>query len=122
MGPQATPQYQKILEIHICAVCLGLFHAISVSIPLFSHRPTNMTLAGISTFERANEAVEYLQSRVPEALRNPQVAIVCGSGLGGLADTVNAESKAEYDYASIPHFPRPTGESLCRSARKRYVG
>lgn len=70
-----------------------------------------MTLTDITTFERANEAVKFLQSRLPETLRSPQVAIVCGSGLGGLADTVHAESKAEYDYASIPHFPRPTGES-----------
>ncbi|KAJ5180353.1 purine nucleoside phosphorylase [Penicillium capsulatum] len=67
-----------------------------------------MTLTDKSTFDRATEAVAFLQSHLPETLRTPQVAIVCGSGLGGLADTVHAESKAEYDYASIPHFPRPT--------------
>lgn len=71
-----------------------------------------MTLTDMTTFERTSQAVAFLQSRLPEGLRNPQVAIVCGSGLGGLADTVQAEPRAEYDYSSIPHFPRSTGESL----------
>lgn len=63
-----------------------------------------------SSFEQANEAVSYLKSRLPAALQTPQVAIVCGSGLGGLADTVQSEFRTEYDYSSIPHFPRPTGK------------
>ena len=80
-----------------------------------------MAQADISAFDRANEAVAFLKSRLPEGLQSPKVAIVCGSGLGGLADTVHAEGRAEYDYASIPHFPRPTGEcSTC--ARKTFNG
>lgn len=71
-----------------------------------------MTLTDPSTFQRASEAAGYLQSRLPSGLRTPQVAIVCGSGLGGLAGTVDAHSKVEHDYASIPHFPRLTGELL----------
>lgn len=63
----------------------------------------------MSTFERATEAVAFLTKDLPEALKKPQVAIVCGSGLGGLAETVQAEPRAEFDYTSIPHFPRPTG-------------
>lgn len=69
-----------------------------------------------SSFEQANEAVSYLKSRLPEGLQTPQVAIVCGSGLGGLADTVQSGFWAEFDYSSIPHFPRPTGKS--RALRK----
>jgi purine-nucleoside phosphorylase len=69
-----------------------------------------MTQADTSAFDRANEAVTFLRSSLPEGLQSPKVAIVCGSGLGGLADTVHAEGRAEYDYASIPHFPRSTGE------------
>lgn len=69
-----------------------------------------MTQADLSSFARANEAVAFLRSSLPERLQAPKVAIVCGSGLGGLADTVHAEGRAEYDYASIPNFPRPTGE------------
>lgn len=64
----------------------------------------------VSQFERVHQAVSFLKSRLPESLRFPKVAIVCGSGLGGLADTVQSEPRAEYDYSSIPHFPRPTGE------------
>ncbi|KAJ6120227.1 purine nucleoside phosphorylase [Penicillium sp. IBT 18751x] len=61
-----------------------------------------------SSFAEANEAVSYLKSHLPEGLQTPQVAIVCGSGLGGLADTVQSESRAEIDYSSIPHFPQLT--------------
>jgi purine-nucleoside phosphorylase len=63
----------------------------------------------MSSFDRANEAVTFLTNSLPEGLRKPQVAIVCGSGLGGLAETVQSEPRAEFDYTSIPHFPRPTG-------------
>jgi purine-nucleoside phosphorylase len=69
-----------------------------------------MAQSDMSSFEQANETVSYLRSRLPGGLQTPQVAIVCGSGLGGLADTVQTETRAEYDYSSIPHFPRPTGE------------
>jgi hypothetical protein len=65
--------------------------------------------ADLSAFERANEAVSYLRTSLPEGLQKPQVAIVCGSGLGKLADTIHPESRTEYDYAFIPHFPRSTG-------------
>lgn len=68
-----------------------------------------MTKTDLSAFQRANEAVSYLRTSLPENLQKPQVAIVCGSGLGGLADTIHPESRIEYDYASIPHFPRSTG-------------
>lgn len=70
-----------------------------------------MTKIDLSSFERANEAVSYLRTKLPETLQKPQVAIVCGSGLGGLADTIQPESRVEFDYASIPHFPRSTGWS-----------
>ncbi|KAJ5246932.1 hypothetical protein N7468_001915 [Penicillium chermesinum] len=62
----------------------------------------------MSVFEKAKEAALFLKSRLPVDLQNPQAAVVCGSGLSGLANTVQAEPRAEFDYASIPHFPRPT--------------
>ncbi|KAJ5333303.1 hypothetical protein N7541_003131 [Penicillium brevicompactum] len=65
-------------------------------------------MSNLSAFERANEAVAYLRSSLPAGLQKPQVAIVCGSGLGGLADTIHPESRTEYDYTAIPHFPRST--------------
>lgn len=71
-----------------------------------------MAQPDMSLFERAKQAASFLKGRLPEDLRTPKVAIVCGSGLGGLADTVHAELRAEYDYSSIPYFPRPTGKVL----------
>ena len=56
------------------------------------------------------ESVEFLRAKIPESLRTPRVAIICGSGLGGLAGTVHEEEKFELDYKSIPHFPHSTGE------------
>ncbi|KAJ5903718.1 purine nucleoside phosphorylase [Penicillium tannophilum] len=67
-----------------------------------------MASTNLSVLEQAHEAVDFLNSRVPEGLQKPKVAVVCGSGLSGLADTVQAHPRVEYDYASIPHFPRPT--------------
>lgn len=64
----------------------------------------------MSAFEKAKEATSFLKERLPSYLQEPQVAIVCGSGLGGLADTIHDTPKAEYDYSAIPHFPRLTGK------------
>ncbi|KAF2750292.1 purine nucleoside phosphorylase 1 [Sporormia fimetaria CBS 119925] len=60
------------------------------------------------TLELANETVSYLKSQLPETLQKPRVAIVCGSGLGGLADTIEAEPKVELSYSNIPNFPQST--------------
>ena len=57
------------------------------------------------------EAASFLKARLPENLQKPKVAIICGSGLGGLVDTVQKSSRVEFDYVSIPHFPRSTGRS-----------
>jgi len=37
----------------------------------------------------------------------PKVAIICGSGLGGLADLL--ENKNVFPYDKIPRFPHSTG-------------
>ncbi|KAJ5628379.1 purine nucleoside phosphorylase [Penicillium lividum] len=67
-----------------------------------------MNQSKLSILEQAQEAVAFLNSQLPEGLQAPKVAVVCGSGLSGLAETVQADPRMEYDYASIPHFPRPT--------------
>lgn len=41
--------------------------------------------------------------------KTPAVGIILGTGLGGLADAVDAE--AVVPYAQIPHFPEPTVET-----------
>ena len=39
----------------------------------------------------------------------PSVGIVCGSGLGGLADML--KDQVAFNYKDIPDFPQSTGES-----------
>lgn len=76
-----------------------------------------------SVFNRAAETVEHLRLKLPEHLSNPRVAIVCGSGLGGLAEIVNkaddAEGKTVWDYKDVPNFPISTGTHTTTRAGKR---
>jgi purine-nucleoside phosphorylase len=55
-------------------------------------------------FEKIEKAKAYIESRV--ALR-PQVAVVLGTGLGGMAESIEAE--ATIPYQEIPHFVKATG-------------
>ncbi|EED12552.1 purine nucleoside phosphorylase I, inosine and guanosine-specific [Talaromyces stipitatus ATCC 10500] len=59
-------------------------------------------------FSRAQEAATFLRERLDPRLQKPKVAIVCGSGLGGLADAVHEQPRVEIEYSSIPYFPRST--------------
>ena len=61
-------------------------------------------------FQRASSSADFIRSKLPAHLQKPRVAIVCGSGLGGIADTVTADAKLEIDYHDIPNFPKTTGE------------
>lgn len=72
--------------------------------------------AAESVFRRAIETVEHLRLKLPEELASPRVAVVCGSGLGGLAGIVNRGDAAgndvvEFDYKDVPNFPVSTGKS-----------
>ena len=69
------------------------------------------TLAAPNAYQRATETAKYVRSQLPEGLQNPKVVIVCGSGLGGLAETIEPEPKVELAYGTIPNFPKSTGES-----------
>jgi purine-nucleoside phosphorylase len=62
-----------------------------------------MTMKLASLHDRVHHASGVLKSRLGEA---PNVAIVLGSGLGGLADRL-ADPKT-VPYAEIPDFPAPT--------------
>jgi purine-nucleoside phosphorylase len=66
--------------------------------------------AAPNAYHRATETVQYVRSQLPECLQSPKVAIVCGSGLGGLADAIETDPKVELAYESIPNFPKSTGE------------
>lgn len=52
---------------------------------------------------KINEATAYIQEKLPFV---PEIAIILGSGLGPLANTV--ENPIIIDYKDIPHFPEPT--------------
>ncbi|CAF3635459.1 unnamed protein product [Rotaria sp. Silwood1] len=55
------------------------------------------------TYERVQEIVAFLQNLVSI---KPEIAIICGSGLGGLAELII--NKTVIPYSDIPHFPRST--------------
>ena len=57
----------------------------------------------------AGEALHYIHGHLQDDLKKPKVGIVCGSGLGGLVDTVLPAPRYEFSYTAIPHFPRSTG-------------
>ena len=57
-----------------------------------------------SIFENATEAAAFVRGRLGGL--NPQIAIVLGSGLGAVADAV--EAPVYVPYAEIPHFPKST--------------
>ncbi|KAI8393731.1 hsp7-like protein [Radiomyces spectabilis] len=46
----------------------------------------------------------YLSERIPEEFKNLELGIICGSGLGGLVDTIDASTKVEIPYGEIPGF------------------
>ena len=60
-------------------------------------------------FRRATEAVQYLLKQLPETLQQPRLGIICGSGLGSLADMVLPQARHEIPYSAIPHFPSSSG-------------
>lgn len=59
----------------------------------------------ILRFEEVREAAAVVSRMVPDF---PPVAVVLGSGLGGLADSL--EVLSDIPYADIPHMPRPSVE------------
>ncbi|KAL0968145.1 hypothetical protein UPYG_G00262960 [Umbra pygmaea] len=57
------------------------------------------------TYENYRETANWLLAHTQQ---RPKVAIICGSGLGGLADLL--ENKTVFPYKDIPHFPHSTVE------------
>lgn len=53
-----------------------------------------------------DESVEFLSRQIPA---KPDIAIILGTGLGGLAQAMDVS--VAIDYAAIPHFPVSTVES-----------
>ena len=58
------------------------------------------------SYECCSEAAAWLGSHFGGV--SPRVGLVCGSGLGALAEDLWQPHSV--DYADIPHFPRSTGQ------------
>lgn len=56
-----------------------------------------------ASYEAACEAADFIRARYTET---PRVAIILGTGLGGLADRITASTFIPYQ--EIPHFPHST--------------
>ena len=61
-------------------------------------------------FGRASQAATSLEKILPDNLKLPSIAIVCGSGLQGLQHAIEPSFRKDVAYADIPYFSRPTGE------------
>lgn len=88
----------------------GIYHSISHIRHTWQDAHDEMTS---TVFQRTIETVEHLRLKLSEHLAKPRVAVVCGSGLGGLAETVNGggkDERVEFDYKDVPNFPLSTGK------------
>jgi purine-nucleoside phosphorylase len=61
--------------------------------------------AAMKIYEAVQEAASFLRARIPAV---PDAAIVLGTGLGGVADSVEVAERIPYD--QIPHFFQSTVE------------
>jgi purine-nucleoside phosphorylase len=55
-------------------------------------------------YDRIQKAKTFIEKRIS---KKPQFAVVMGTGLGGMADSIDAE--ATIAFADIPHFAKSTG-------------
>ncbi|KAI8372200.1 hsp7-like protein [Blakeslea trispora] len=53
-------------------------------------------------------SAEYLRANLPQEFQNIDLGIICGSGLGGLVDTLDEKTKVEFSYKDIPGFVSST--------------
>lgn len=66
------------------------------------HTTTHITKISMDPLEQFEITKSYLLDRLPKELSSPKLLIICGSGLGGLADLLT--DNVSFDYADIPGF------------------
>ncbi|XP_076662031.1 purine nucleoside phosphorylase isoform X2 [Halictus rubicundus] len=69
----------------------------------FLHTNVNNLQHSSYTFETLQESARFLLDRIKI---KPKIGIICGSGLGSLADSL--EDTQRFPYEEIPHFPVST--------------
>jgi len=57
---------------------------------------------------RALETANFIKKSLSDAVKNPRVGIICGSGLGGLVNAFSTDSRVEIPYSDIPNFATST--------------
>jgi len=55
--------------------------------------------------QMVTESADYVRSRTAQKVH---LALVCGTGMGSLAELLDADSVTSISYADIPHFPQST--------------
>ena len=68
-------------------------------------------MSASTAYTTAKSALDYLLPQLPSSLKAPRVAVICGSGLGGLAGVLKQDGeRAEFDYKDVPGFPVSMGK------------
>lgn len=62
----------------------------------------------MSEYDKAQESASFIRSKFPEGFTRPTVAIICGTGLGGISNIIESETKVEISYSEIPYFKTST--------------
>ncbi|EWC45089.1 putative purine nucleoside phosphorylase [Drechslerella stenobrocha 248] len=81
-----------------------------------------MTSAPGNLYAHCLETAKFIQDQVPQELRAPAVGVICGSGLGGLADTVEDGARFDISYSDIPNFPQSTVQGHAGKLVFGYLG
>ena len=70
-----------------------------------------LCLSGVDHYEEVKCIADFLRSKTSQ---EPKIGVVCGSGLGGLADKLDQATVIEYK--DIPGFKQSTGENCLQRA------
>lgn len=85
-----------------------------------SLRRTSLSCSPDALFYSHDDYQKTADWLLSQTQHRPRVAIICGSGLGMLADALKLQDS--FQYADIPGFPQSTGEAGSQSGlRKRGV-
>lgn len=92
----------------------SIYHSVTHLTHTMSDAHEEMTTEHPSAiFNRCVETVEALRLKLPPEIAEPKVAIVCGSGLGGLVQCLNTTGpRVEVKYEDVVGFPRTSGECI----------
>ena len=70
-----------------------------------------LRFSGVDHYGEVKRIAEFLRTKTSQ---EPKIGVVCGSGLGGLADKLDQATVIEYK--DIPGFKQSTGEDCFEGA------